>query len=242
MNKLYSVHDHWTDINKKNDVDIESIDGVITGIKVNGEDYGGSEWQNIFDNTITTVLDSDGFYSTNIGVAIEADSIRVTFDGVEYNCPKRHITEINANLYGAPTPLETGEEGFDWTDFPFSIVRWNGNIPATTVVTTQTAGSHSLKIDIPQSGSGESGFSTAKLTYQAVGQVTTPPIYISRIWDNAITAIIPVIGTYDVVLYNGVAYGILDSNDNVSVDGAIEYDDGDLVITGDCTITISALE
>jgi len=41
MNKLYSVHDHWTDINKKNDVDIESIDGVITGIKVNGEDYGG---------------------------------------------------------------------------------------------------------------------------------------------------------------------------------------------------------
>lgn len=43
MNKLYSVHDHWTDINKKNDVDIESIDGVITGIKVNGEDYGGGE-------------------------------------------------------------------------------------------------------------------------------------------------------------------------------------------------------
>ena len=42
MNKLYSVHDHWTDINKKNDVDIESIDGVITEIKVNGEDYGGS--------------------------------------------------------------------------------------------------------------------------------------------------------------------------------------------------------
>lgn len=41
MNKLYSVHDHWTNINKKNDVDIESIDGVITGIKVNGEDYGG---------------------------------------------------------------------------------------------------------------------------------------------------------------------------------------------------------
>ena len=41
MNKLYSVHDHWTDINKKNDVDIESIDGIITGIKVNGEDYGG---------------------------------------------------------------------------------------------------------------------------------------------------------------------------------------------------------
>ena len=41
MNKLYSVHDHWTDINKKNDVDIESIDGVITRIKVNDEDYGG---------------------------------------------------------------------------------------------------------------------------------------------------------------------------------------------------------
>lgn len=126
MNKLYSVHDHWTDINKKNDVDIESIDGVITGIKVNGEDYGGS-----------------------------------------------------------------------------------------------------------------SGFSTAKLTYEVVEHVTAPPIYISRIWDNAITSIIPVVGTYDVVLYNGVAYGILNTDKTVHVDGAIEYDDGDLVITGDCTISLS---
>ena len=31
MNKLYSVHDHWTDINKKNDVDIDGTDIYITG-------------------------------------------------------------------------------------------------------------------------------------------------------------------------------------------------------------------
>ena len=88
-------------------------------------------------------------------------------------------------------------------------------------------------------GGGESDFSTAKLTYEVVGHVTTPPIYISRIWDNAMSSLIPVAGTYDVVLYKGLAYGILETDANVSVEGSIEYDDGDLIITGDCTITIS---
>lgn len=88
-------------------------------------------------------------------------------------------------------------------------------------------------------GGGESDFSTAKLTYSGVEQ-----IYISRIYakgDNiSVTPIIADSGTYDVVLYNGVAYGDLDRVlGNVSVDGAIEYDDRSVIITGDCTITIS---
>lgn len=88
-------------------------------------------------------------------------------------------------------------------------------------------------------GGGSSDFSTAKLTYSGVEQ-----IYISRIYakgDNiSVTPIIADSGTYDVVLYNGVAYGDLDRVlGNVSVDGAIEYDDGGVIITGDCTITIS---
>lgn len=85
------------------------------------------------------------------------------------------------------------------------------------------------------SGGGSSDFSTAKLTYS--GDAT---IYISRIYNNAVTPIIAEAGTYDVVLYNGVAYGELEQVlGNVSVDGAIEYDDDAVTITGDCTITIS---
>lgn len=58
--KTYAVHDHWTDINKKNDVDIISIDGEITRIKVNGEDYGGESdfitmQMTIINNTGTEV-------------------------------------------------------------------------------------------------------------------------------------------------------------------------------------------
>lgn len=86
---------------------------------------------------------------------------------------------------------------------------------------------------------GSSDFSTAKLTYAGI-----ETIYISRIFDDGVikgvTPVIAEAGTYDVVLYNGVAYGELDRVlGNVSVDGAIEYDDGGVTITGDCTITIS---
>lgn len=56
MNKHYSVHDHWTDIAKKNDVDIESIDGVITEIKVNGEDYGGGGGESDFSTAELTII------------------------------------------------------------------------------------------------------------------------------------------------------------------------------------------
>lgn len=60
MNKLYSVHDHWTDIAKKNDVDIESIDGVITGIKVNGEDFGGGGSSDFSTAKMTVINNKTG--------------------------------------------------------------------------------------------------------------------------------------------------------------------------------------
>ena len=89
-----------------------------------------------------------------------------------------------------------------------------------------------------------SDFNTAQLIYSGIGQVALPTIHISRIYDDGVNkgtaAAISDAGTYDVVLYNGVAYGYADNIlDSVLVDGAIEYDDGDITITGDCTITIS---
>lgn len=250
MNKLYSVHDHWTDINKKNDVDIESIDGVITGIKVNGEDYGGSEWQNIFDNTITTVLNSDGFYTTNIGVVIEADSIKVTFDGVEYLCPKRSISEISTNYYGAPTPLEIGEEDYDWAVFPFSIA--TGTDGESMIVATQTAGTHTLKIDTPQSGGGESDFSTAQVTFANSSELEFKFIIPYAFDGEEETSSYGQINsdligsgtTINAILYKGYCFVSFSpiglSTPNIEVSGDIEdMGHNDYIITGDCTITIS---
>lgn len=238
MNKLYSVHDHWTDIDKKNDVDIESIDGVITGIKVNGEDYGGSEYQNIYDNTINTVLDDSGFYRTTIGVVIEADSIRVTFDGVEYSCPKRNISGVSTNFYGAPTPAET-EESFDWTDFPFSIA--SGINGASTVVITQTAGLHTLKIDIPQSG-GSSDFSTAEVTFICTGDnpsITTQFINIQEDGIYGVLNITQSTQTVTVPLYkNKLSCDIPPFYMSVtSISGNIAGSQMDgYIISGNCTI------
>lgn len=39
--KNYGIHDKWTNINKVNNVEIQSVDGVIENIKVNGEPAGG---------------------------------------------------------------------------------------------------------------------------------------------------------------------------------------------------------
>ena len=73
MNKLYSVHDHWTDINKKNDVDIESIDGVIAGIKVNGEDYSGGGSSD-FSTAEVTLIGKEGSITGDVYLPITQDA------------------------------------------------------------------------------------------------------------------------------------------------------------------------
>lgn len=41
MNKSYGIHDKWTDLDKVNNIEIQSVDGVIEEITVNGEPAGG---------------------------------------------------------------------------------------------------------------------------------------------------------------------------------------------------------
>lgn len=98
MNKLYSVHDHWTDINKKNDVDIESIDGVITGIKVNGEDYGGGGdllavgIYNTYNTTVTLrYVEKQGASPVNITVESGA--------GIAMSVPKNSGFMVTSSQY-----------------------------------------------------------------------------------------------------------------------------------------------
>ena len=39
--KTYGVHDQWVDLDRTNNVEIKSTDGVIDSVKINGEEHGG---------------------------------------------------------------------------------------------------------------------------------------------------------------------------------------------------------
>lgn len=89
------------------------------------------------DESVTTVFDEVNnsgklAYSTSI----DADTIRVTFDGTEYTCNAQE-GEMGT-LYGAPM----GEEGIDWSEYPFQISSGLRND-----IYTETAGTYQVKIE-----------------------------------------------------------------------------------------------
>lgn len=242
MNKLYSVHDHWTDINKKNDVDIESIDGVITGIKVNGEDYGGGiTWESLYSGSI----DPDGEvspFTADVSLTMTAsDTIKVVYDNTEYILPKQIINEhicYGATAYSIP-------ESIDFSNCPFLIQV----MPNTIKVYTETAGLHTLAVSVPASGGGgESDFSTANVTVintipKSVGTlmglsyIMNDEIHGSHIHGS--NKSVPTgTSTVTAVLFKGVLYCSIDCEEITSSEGSVEVDDVDLTIRGDCTITI----
>ena len=54
MVKNYGIHDEWKDLDKVNDIDIKSVDGVIDSIKVNGEEAGGGGGD--FKNAVVKIV------------------------------------------------------------------------------------------------------------------------------------------------------------------------------------------
>lgn len=244
MNKLYSVHDHWTDINKKNDVDIESIDGVITGIKVNGEDYGGSiTWESVYSGSIDPEGEVSPF-TADVSLTMTAtDLIKVVYDGVEYVLPKQVFNE--KIYYGAePASLPAN---IDFTNYPFLIQV----SPEIIRVYTETAGVHTLTISEPASG-GESDVSTAEVSVINNSQSDAFNIIMAVIMTqggiSATTGV--VIGTpvgetevFNVMLYKGNAHIQFKTEESpfvITTSGNIsEMGGGSYMVTGDCTITIS---
>lgn len=90
----------------------------------------------LFDENVTTVAGNDGNSATlTYAESITADTLKVTFDGVEYTCPKIPLGVGTA--YGG-----VGQEGPDFTDFPFAILSG----PTGNRIYTQTAGEHTISI------------------------------------------------------------------------------------------------
>lgn len=130
----------------------EGADGYAP-VVVNVEGGGGSTWQTVFEGNVTAVEDGDwcGVWLENLSLTQE--TLKVTFNGTEYECEK------NADgSYGAP--LNESTDKHEWDIFPFNLLTEEGD----TVLSTQTAGTYTLKIEEPQSG-GSSDFSTAEVTF-----------------------------------------------------------------------------
>ena len=238
MIKTYGVHDHWTDINRKNDVDIMSVDGVITGIKVNGEDFSGASWVEVFSDDVTTTGDVAPYFGSIPAELSGADTIKVVFNNTEYIVNK-HSYE-GAYYYGA-TPGETIRD-IDFSIYPFLIAILENE----TRLYTQAPGPNYLTILELQSGGGSSDFSTAEVTFAGTGdewfycpviqngELECGVLYGSQFTEDR---------KYSVLYTTGSSIQMI-FKDNITVTdvtGDALYDDEAkaVEIWGDCTITIS---
>lgn len=61
--KNYGIRDQWTNLDKLNNVDIKSVDGVIESVKINGEEAGGGGGSSDFSTAEVTLIVSDDFQS-----------------------------------------------------------------------------------------------------------------------------------------------------------------------------------
>lgn len=115
---------------------------TITAEKLNKMDNGWRVETSggvLFSETVTTELEpgypddpawGDFAYSEHI----TADTITVTFDGVDYTCTKMYSE--GSNVYGG------WDDGADFTNFPFAIL----SDPGENAVCTATAGTHTVSV------------------------------------------------------------------------------------------------
>ena len=78
--KNYGIHDKWTDLDKLNNVDIKSVDGVIESVKINGEEAGGGGSSDF--STATMTLDTGDRFKV-AGAFITPDGT-TTFGGTNF--------------------------------------------------------------------------------------------------------------------------------------------------------------
>lgn len=70
--KNYGIHDKWTDLDKLNNIDIKSVDGVIESVKINGEEAGGGGSSDFSTAEVTIV---NGSESAEISIGVGAFAV-----------------------------------------------------------------------------------------------------------------------------------------------------------------------
>ena len=208
----------------------------------------GENWGTFFEGEVTTAED-DGVYSTHLSNSnyIDADKIKVTFNGVEYECTKMSLN--GANFYGGFSE----EEGPVFFEYPFTLVSFPTE--AGTII-TEAPGTYSIKIEVPQESGGSGDWSTAEVTFinhTAISGTVRCAMVEDCIFITDITIpkanekMNPPYGTatcyiplyknkYELSsLYFSEDFNSVERN----ISGNIVEDGSENFITGDCTITLT---
>jgi len=219
----------------------------ITAEKMNKLEQGvaGEFWNTVFEGNVTTEVEGGApFAEGNIeGLTnLSADSIKVTFNGTEYECNK--IVQGVNNIYGG-----VGEDGPEFSQYPFAIMSSEGN---GTLFFTQTAGTYSLKIEESQSD-GESDYSTvevsitnntniASLDIALPNAVESNPMVFPPTTDKMSARVSIASGAtanFNIMLYKGTAEGyIMLQNYNYEATGGVTISGRTITISGNGTIAI----
>jgi hypothetical protein len=108
--KTYQIMDPWKDMDKVNLVDVKSVDGEITDVKVNGEPAGGGGGGDFSTAEVTVIVEGDGDYNSITAPLIDGNQAtgfgeprdeRTVFTVILYKGTA--IAEID--VVGGETPL-----------------------------------------------------------------------------------------------------------------------------------------
>ncbi len=136
------------------------------------DSIGGEEYTVLLEETVTTTqAEGESLAVGNLAFArlVDADNIKVTFDGVEYECTAQISHEVETEyLYGGIS----NEGEIDFSEYPFVIyfgLSFNGGV--NNQLLTETPGAYSIKIEVPKDdGDSQSDWSTAEVTFINTGE------------------------------------------------------------------------
>ena len=224
--------------------------GGAHSIKIEAQESGGEssdddeeQWETLFDDDVTTENNEQpqGVSPSAIieyDSVIDANIIKVTFEGTEYMCEKTALPQ--ANIYGGMTIM-----GPDFSEYPFGIASGNDGINDYFQLFTESAGTYSLKIEA-QKSSGNSDFSIAEVEFILQDAIVSFPVAINAIIYGNMECFEGVVRneTFTIPLYQKCVKLWLSSSANsfnITTTGNVIYDDeeGALIVRGDGTVTVS---
>ena len=139
MNRLY------TETAGTYTIKIEVVETTVTTTPCFEKARGyscGEKMEMLAEESVTTTVEEGAaaaFGTFSYSQLIDADTIVVTFDGVEYECSR--TTEDDTHFYGASYK---GSTGYDWSEYPFEIA---SSTKFGNELGTETAGTHTVKIE-----------------------------------------------------------------------------------------------
>ena len=142
-------------------ITVERLNHIEDGIANAGGGDCGFECEEdvtLLTNETVTTTEQNGYNDAQLSYSqfIDAETIRVTFDGVEYDCPRIALSS-SQNFYGG---FNLTTETPDFSQYPFAISSYSGSEsiggrgntrdvdPPQNYIISQIAGTHTVKIEI----------------------------------------------------------------------------------------------